>query len=279
MPLPSLPPLYPIVDEGAANLAGHTVSALAQAFVEGGARLLQIRAKLAPSGRFVEQALAVAALAHPAGALVVINDRVDVALAAGIRAVHVGQDDVPAAMVRRFLGPEGIIGLSTHTRAQIDAALYEPIDYLAVGPIFETTSKDPGYDAVTWHSMIAYAASKTELPIVAIGGITGAGAPRAGRRRALGRRHRRPAAHRRSGGPGAGVPAGAAGPLTTPIRSGARGELALQDAVAAAVAEVDHEADHQPDDRAQPGVARQRHHQAEAAEDAHDRDEGHQRRP
>ena len=118
MPLPSLPPLYPIVDEGAANLAGHTVPALAAAFIEGGARLLQIRAKLAPSGRFVEQALAVSALAHPAGALVVINDRVDVALAAGVRAVHVGQDDVTVAIVRRLLGPEGIIGLSTHTRAR-----------------------------------------------------------------------------------------------------------------------------------------------------------------
>ena len=111
------PPLYPIVDEGAANLAGHTVPALAEAFLEGGARLLQIRAKLAPSARFVEQATALAALAHPAGALVVVNDRVDVALAAGLRAVHVGQDDVPVAIVRRLLGPEGIIGLSTHTRA------------------------------------------------------------------------------------------------------------------------------------------------------------------
>ena len=92
-------------------------------------------------------------------------------MAAGLRAVHVGQDDVPVAMVRRVLGPEGIIGLSTHTRAQIDAALYEPIDYLAVGPIFDTTSKDPGYDAVGLE-LIAYAAAKTELPIVAIGGIT-----------------------------------------------------------------------------------------------------------
>jgi thiamine-phosphate pyrophosphorylase len=166
-----LPPLYPIVDEGAANLAGHTVAALAQAFVEGGARFLQIRAKLAPSGRFVEQAQAVAALAHPAGALVVINDRVDVALAAGLRAVHVGQDDVPVAIVRRLLGKEGIIGLSTHTPAQVDAALYQPIDSLAVGPIFDTTTKDPGYDAVGLE-LIAYAASKTDLPIVAIGGIT-----------------------------------------------------------------------------------------------------------
>jgi thiamine-phosphate pyrophosphorylase len=171
VPLPSLPPLYPIVDEGAANLAGYTVPALAQAFLEGGARFLQIRSKLAPSGRFVEQAIDVAARAHPWGALVVVNDRFDVALAADLRAVHVGQDDVPVPMVRRFLGPEGIIGLSTHTREQIDAALYEPIDYLAVGPIFATGTKDPGYDPVGL-DLVAYAAGKTELPIVAIGGIT-----------------------------------------------------------------------------------------------------------
>ncbi len=165
------PPLYPIVDEGVANLAGHTVPALAEAFIEGGARLIQLRSKLAPSGRFVEQAQAVAALAHPAGALVVVNDRVDVAMAAGLRAVHLGQDDVPVAMARRVLGEEGFIGLSTHTREQVDAALYEPIDYLAVGPIFATTTKDPGYDAVGL-DLIAYAVSRTELPIVAIGGIT-----------------------------------------------------------------------------------------------------------
>jgi thiamine-phosphate pyrophosphorylase len=166
-----LPPLYPIVDEGAANLAGHTVPALAEAFLAGGARLLQLRSKLAPSGRFVEQAIAVAALAQPLGALVVVNDRFDVALAAGVRAVHVGQDDVPVAMVRRFLGPEGIIGLSTHTQAQVDAALYEPIDYLAVGPVFDTTTKDPGYDTVGLQ-LVEYAASRTDLPVVAIGGIT-----------------------------------------------------------------------------------------------------------
>ena len=166
-----LPPLYPLVDEGAANLAGYTVPALAQAILDGGARILQIRAKLAPAGRFVEQAVAVAAQAQPLGALIVVNDRFDVALAANLRAVHVGQDDVPVAMVRRFLGPEGIIGLSTHTREQIDLALYKPIDYLAVGPVFDTVTKDPGYDAVGL-SLVEYAASKTDLPIVAIGGIT-----------------------------------------------------------------------------------------------------------
>jgi thiamine-phosphate pyrophosphorylase len=165
------PPLYPIVDEGAANLAGHSVTGLAEAFLAGGARLLQLRAKLAPSGRFVEQAQALAGLAQPFGALVVVNDRFDVALAANIRSVHIGQDDVPVAIVRRFLGPEGIIGFSTHTREQVDAALYEPIDYLAVGPIFATASKDPGYDPVGL-DLVRYAASRTELPIVAIGGIT-----------------------------------------------------------------------------------------------------------
>ena len=165
------PPLYPIVDEGAANLAGHSVAGLAEAFLAGGARLLQLRAKLAPSGRFVQQTQALAGLAQPFGALVVVNDRFDVALAANVRSVHVGQDDVPVAMVRRFLGPEGIIGYSTHTREQVDAALYEPIDYLAVGPIFATASKDPGYDPVGL-DLVRYAASRTELPIVAIGGIT-----------------------------------------------------------------------------------------------------------
>ncbi len=166
-----LPPLYAIVDEEAAALAGHTVPGLAEALFAGGVRLVQLRAKLAPSGRFVEQCRAVRDAAHPRGAIVVVNDRFDVALAANLRAVHVGQDDLPPALVRRFLGPEGILGLSTHTRAQVDAALYEPIDYLAVGPVFSTATKDTGYEAVGL-ALVEYAASRTDLPVVAIGGIT-----------------------------------------------------------------------------------------------------------
>jgi thiamine-phosphate pyrophosphorylase len=167
----TLSPLYAIVDEQAAALAGWDPVDLARAWLDGGARLLQIRAKLAPGGRLLDLCQRIAPLAHACGALVVINDRFDVALAADMRAVHVGQDDVPVSAVRRWLGREGIIGLSTHTRAQVDAALYEPITYLAVGPIFTTASKDTGYDAVGLE-LIAYAASRTELPIVAIGGIT-----------------------------------------------------------------------------------------------------------
>ncbi|HEY8548983.1 MAG TPA: thiamine phosphate synthase [Vicinamibacterales bacterium] len=170
MPL-TLPKLYAIVDEQAAALAGCTVPALGRTLMDAGVRLLQLRAKLATGARMLEHCEALRDAAHPHGAMIVVNDRFDVALAAGLRAVHVGQDDLPPALVRRFLGEEGIIGLSTHTREQIDAALYEPIDYLAVGPIFDTGTKDTGYEPVGL-GLVEYAASRTELPVVAIGGIT-----------------------------------------------------------------------------------------------------------
>jgi thiamine-phosphate pyrophosphorylase len=167
----TLAPLYAILDDQAAALAGWDPIDLARAWFDAGVRLIQVRAKLASSARLLELCTRVGALAHDVGGLVVVNDRFDVALAAGALAVHVGQDDVPVSAVRRWLGPDGVIGLSTHTREQIDAALYEPITYLAVGPVFGTASKDTGYDAVGL-ALVEYAASKTTLPIVAIGGIT-----------------------------------------------------------------------------------------------------------
>jgi thiamine-phosphate pyrophosphorylase len=167
----TLPRLYAIVDEEAATLAGHTAAALGRALIEGGARLVQVRAKLAPSARFLADCLSIRDAAHAHGALVVVNDRFDVALAANLRAVHVGQDDLPPSLVRRFLGPEGFIGLSTHSGEQVDRALYEPIDYIAVGPVFGTATKETGYEPVGL-DLVAYAASRTTLPIVAIGGIT-----------------------------------------------------------------------------------------------------------
>ncbi len=172
----TLPPLYAIVDEEAATLAGHTVSGLGRTLIAEGVRLLQVRAKLAPSARFLADCEALRDAAHPCGALVVVNDRFDVALAAGLRAVHVGQDDLPPALVRRFLGPEGFIGLSTHTREQVDQALYEAVDYIAVGPVYGTVTKETGYEPVGL-DLVAYAAAKTTLPIVAIGGITLVTAP------------------------------------------------------------------------------------------------------
>jgi thiamine-phosphate pyrophosphorylase len=109
-----------------------------------------------------------------AGARVVVNDRADVARLAGAAGVHVGQDDLAPEAVRRIVGPDRIIGLSTHTIAQLDAAVREPVDYLAIGPVFGTASKATGYDAVGLE-MVTRAAERAHargLPLVAIGGIT-----------------------------------------------------------------------------------------------------------
>jgi thiamine-phosphate pyrophosphorylase len=171
-----LPALCAIVDEAASNRAAWSVPALAHAYVTAGVRLLQIRARHASGAVFLDWCRQARDASRRAGAVLVVNDRVDIALMAGITAVHVGQDDLPARQVRRLLGDEGVIGLSTHTREQVDAACDEPISYVAVGPVFGTRSKDTGYEPVGLE-LVTYAASRTPLPVVAIGGITLGNAP------------------------------------------------------------------------------------------------------
>jgi len=147
---------------------------LAQACLEGGATFLQLRAKQASSAWLLDNALAIAALAAQSGAHLIVNDRADVARLAGAAGVHVGQDDLPPDAARRVVGPECIVGFSTHTTAQLDAAVREPVDYVAIGPVFGTASKATGYDAVGL-SMVEQAASLAHargLRVVAIGGIT-----------------------------------------------------------------------------------------------------------
>jgi len=103
---------------------------------------------------------------------VIVNDRTDVARIARAAGVHVGQDDLPPAMVRAIMGPDAIIGFSTHSTVQIDAALSAPVSYVAVGPVFETATKATGYAAVGL-DLVRYAGRVGEgLPVVAIGGIT-----------------------------------------------------------------------------------------------------------
>jgi thiamine-phosphate pyrophosphorylase len=170
--------LYAIVDSDACARAGRPVLDVAGGFLRGGVRLLQVRAKAASGAELLALVDAVSALAAPAGATVVVNDRVDVAGAASV-GVHVGQDDLPPAVARRLLGPSAIVGCSTHTPAQLDAALAAPVSYVAYGPVFATTSKaapDPvvGIDGVR---MAAQRAAAAGLPLVAIGGITLATAP------------------------------------------------------------------------------------------------------
>ena len=169
-----LSPLTAIVDAEIASRAGWTPRDLARACLDGGARLLQVRAKHASGAALLDLAAAITPLAHAAGAVVIVNDRADIARLAGADGVHVGQDDLAPALVRRLVGGEAMVGRSTHTPAQIVAACAEPVSYVAVGPVFATGTKATGYDALGLERVRAAAdAVRTRrLPLVAIGGIT-----------------------------------------------------------------------------------------------------------
>ena len=116
------------------------------------------------------------ALARPAGALVIVNDRADVARLSRADGVHVGQTDLEPAAARRIVGGEAVLGLSTHSADQVRAAARQPVDYIAVGPIFGTSTKDTGYHHVGTRFVSETAGILREAgdakPIVAIGGIT-----------------------------------------------------------------------------------------------------------
>jgi thiamine-phosphate pyrophosphorylase len=171
--------LCAIVDVEAAARAGWRPLDLARAFLDGGARFLQLRAKTMSGAEFLDTAAALVALAHRHGAHVVVNDRADIARLAGADGVHVGQDDLPAAAVRALAGEDAIVGLSTHTVEQVDRAVSEPVSYVAIGPVFGTTTKVTAHERVGLE-MVRDAAGRTGargLPLVAIGGITLANAP------------------------------------------------------------------------------------------------------
>jgi thiamine-phosphate pyrophosphorylase len=167
-------PLYPIVDVEVAERAGWRPIDLAAAFLAGGATFLQLRAKTLAGATFLEMAFAIATVAHEAGARLIVNDRADIAKLAGADGVHIGQDDLSPAAVRRVLGDRAVVGLSTHTPVQIAAAVREPVSYLAIGPVFGTATKVTGYDAIGLGAVAtaAAAARGAGLPLVAIGGIT-----------------------------------------------------------------------------------------------------------
>jgi thiamine-phosphate pyrophosphorylase len=159
---------YPIIDVALCDSRGLDPRAMARACFRGGARLLQLRVKGGSSAAFLDLAQAVVADAQPFGAAVIVNDRADIARLAGAAGVHVGQDDLPPEAVRRILGG-GVIGLSTHDERQVDDALASSADYVAVGPIFGTVTKDTGYSA-RGLALVRYAAGRGK-PVVAIGGI------------------------------------------------------------------------------------------------------------
>lgn len=168
-----LPTLHAIVDVETAERAGWRPDDLARAYLDGGARLLQLRAKRLPSGQFLQLCEAIVGAAESFGAMVIVNDRADLARMSGAAGVHVGQDDLPPRAARELLGPQALVGFSTHTVSQIEQAVTEPVTYLAVGPVFGTRTKDTGYEAVGLERVEAAARiAAGRLPIVAIGGIT-----------------------------------------------------------------------------------------------------------
>lgn len=146
--------------------------ALGEALLAGGARFMQIRAKELSSAQFLRISDRLVAAGRACGAQIIVNDRVDVAKLSGAAGVHLGQDDITVADARAMLGPNAIIGYSTHTVAHIDAALLEPVTYIAVGPVFGTRSKATGYDAVGVGLVEEAVRRAGAVPVVAIGGIT-----------------------------------------------------------------------------------------------------------
>jgi thiamine-phosphate pyrophosphorylase len=155
-----------------AERAGWRPSDLARAYLDGGARLLQLRAKELPSDAFLALCDEVVRAAEAFDADVIVNDRVDLALLSRAAGVHLGQDDIPPAAARAQLGPGAIVGYSTHDVVQIEEALRQPITYLAIGPVFGTSTKDTGYSAVGLEMVRAAVVRARGLPVVAIGGIT-----------------------------------------------------------------------------------------------------------
>ena len=164
--------LHAILDVDVATRAGWQPADLARAFLDGGATIIQIRAKTLASGPFLELCDTVVALAGAADAHIIVNDRADLARLSGAAGVHVGQEDLAPAAARALLGDASIVGFSTHSEAQIDAALRLPISYVAVGPVFGTRTKDTGYDAVGLALVEKAAERAGPMPVVAIGGIT-----------------------------------------------------------------------------------------------------------
>ncbi|MFI5395085.1 MAG: thiamine phosphate synthase [Candidatus Binatia bacterium] len=161
---------YPIVD----TLGDPKLSyvGLAQAILDAGGRLLQLRVKDQPTGRFVEIARAVKAAADRAQARLIINDRADIAKLIDAAGVHLGQEDLPVAAAREILGPTKIIGFSTHNVNQAEAASRAgKADYIGFGPIYPTTSKERP-DPVQGLDRLRQIRSRVAIPIVAIGGIT-----------------------------------------------------------------------------------------------------------
>jgi len=162
-------PLYAILDTG--TLAGRSMEEALDGLLRAGVRVVQYRHK-APFGRVnFEQCVALARRVHESGGVFIVNDRADVADLSGRDGVHLGQDDLPPEKARSDLGDSRLTGYSTHTLDQARHAMQLPVDYIAIGPVFSTVTKE-NPDPVVGLATVAAVRALTNKPLVAIGGIT-----------------------------------------------------------------------------------------------------------
>jgi thiamine-phosphate pyrophosphorylase len=163
-----LPRLYVILD---AALLTVPETEYAQKLVDAGVRLLQYRNKSASSRELLESSRRLSSQLAPQGISFVVNDRADIASLADATGVHLGQEDLPVEAARRVIGTEKWVGASTHNLEQFERAAATSADYIAVGPVFSTSTK-ANPDPVVGIDFIRHVRALTNKPIVAIGGIT-----------------------------------------------------------------------------------------------------------
>jgi thiamine-phosphate pyrophosphorylase len=163
-----LPRLYAVTD---ARLSGLSHAEQLERLAAAGATLVQLREKHLSPRQFYYQAEEALQVARRYGVTLVINDRVDIALALGAGGVHLGQEDLAPEAARRLLGNRAIIGRSAHSVEQALLAAREPIDYLAIGPVFETSTKENPDPIVGLDGVRRVREAVGQLPLVAVGGI------------------------------------------------------------------------------------------------------------
>jgi len=162
-----------VTDRSLAN--GRSLADLVAGAVKGGVTMVQLREKTASTRAFIEEARALKRLLAPLHVPLVVNDRIDVALAAGADGAHVGQNDMPVAFVRQLLGPAAIVGLSISELAEVRSVDVELADYLGVGPVFAQSTKLDAKPPLGLE-VLAKIRRASRKPIVAIGGVSAANA-------------------------------------------------------------------------------------------------------
>ena len=164
-----IPRFYAIIDP--AQAGGRPPAEVAETLLSAGVRLIQLRDKQGSSRDLFEQARSLSAIIRRGEGIFIVNDRADVARAAGADGVHLGQADLPVELARQILGPGKWVGFSTHVLAQVVEADRSSADYVAFGPIFETAGKERP-DPVVGLDGLRQVRKATRKPLVAIGGIT-----------------------------------------------------------------------------------------------------------